>query len=67
MARSAELASASSQAFALTLQQTSYDQANTYLGDLGKEIADAQSLSAKYPRLIALRKNTGIGSDKLMK
>ena len=58
MARSAELTSANAQAFSLTLQQSYFDQANQYLGDMGKTIADAEALSDKYPRLIVLRKNS---------
>ena len=65
LARSAELASANSTAFALTLQQTYFDQTTTYLGDMGKTIADAQALATKYPRLIVLRKNSAAASDKL--
>jgi len=65
LARSAELASANSLAFALTLQQSYFDQTNAYLGDMGKTIADAQALANKYPRLIVLRKNSAAASDKL--
>ncbi|MGA2614535.1 MAG: methyl-accepting chemotaxis protein [Spirochaetia bacterium] len=65
IARSAELTSANTQAFSLTLQQSYFDQANTYLGDMGKSIADAESLSAKYPRLIVLRQNSAAARDKL--
>ena len=65
MARSAELTSANAQAFSLTLQQSYFDQANQYLGDMGKTIADAEALSAKYPRLIVLRKNSTEARDRL--
>jgi methyl-accepting chemotaxis protein len=65
MAKVAELTSASSQAFAVTMKQDYFDQTLKYLGDVGKTIADAQALAAKYPRLIVLRKNSATASDKL--
>jgi methyl-accepting chemotaxis protein len=65
MARSAELTSASTQAFSLTLQQSYFDEATQYLGDLGKSITEAEALSTKYPRLIVLRKNAGVARDRL--
>lgn len=65
LARSGELTGASSQIFAATLQQDYFDQTLKYLGDMGKTIADAQALAAKYPRLIVLRKNSAAASDKL--
>jgi methyl-accepting chemotaxis protein len=65
LARSGELAAASSQIFAVTAQQDYFDQTLKYLGDMGKTISDAQALAAKYPQLIVLRKNSAAASDKL--
>jgi methyl-accepting chemotaxis protein len=65
MARAAELTSSNMQAFTLTLQQEYYDHATQSMGDMGKAIADAQALSAKYARLNVLRKNSSDASDRL--
>ena len=65
MARAAELTSANTQDFALTLQQSYFDLANQHLGDMGKSIAEAGSLAAKYPRLIVLRKNAAAADERL--
>ncbi|HET6484921.1 MAG TPA: methyl-accepting chemotaxis protein [Spirochaetia bacterium] len=43
--------------FALSEDRTYWDQAQKYLSDVKKYLADAQTLAAKYPRLIELRKN----------
>jgi len=65
MARAAELTSANMQAFSLTLEQSYFDRATTFMGDMGKSIADAQALSGKYARLSVLRKNSSAASDRL--
>jgi methyl-accepting chemotaxis protein len=65
MARAAELTSSNMQAFSLTLEQSYYDRATQSMGDMGKAIADAQALSAKYARLNVLRKNSSDASDRL--
>ena len=65
MARAAELTSSAIQAFGITLDQGYYDKAMQYLGDMGKSIADAQTLSAKYARLNVLRNSAAAAGDKL--
>ncbi len=57
MARAGELTSASMQAYALTMQQSYFDRARQYLGEMDKSISRAEALSAEYPRLNVLRKN----------
>jgi methyl-accepting chemotaxis protein len=65
MARAAELTRSSIQAFGITLEQSYYDKAMQFLGDMGKSIADAQTLSAKYARLNVLRNSAAAAGDKL--
>src|SRR5271157_3403452 len=65
MARAAELTSSNMQAFSLTLDQTYLDHATSYLGDMGKAVADAEALSAKYVRLNVLKKNSAAARDRL--
>jgi methyl-accepting chemotaxis protein len=65
MARAAETASSNMRAFALTLQSSDFDRANRSMGDMGKAIADAQALTAKYARLNVLRKNASDSGDRL--
>jgi len=65
MARAAELTSANSLAFSLTLQQSYYDQALQYIGDMGKAVADAESLADKHPRLTVLKKNASAARDRV--
>ncbi len=65
MARAAELTSSNMQAFGITLDQAYYDKAMQFLGDMGKCIADAQTLSAKYARLNVLRNSAAAAGDKL--
>jgi methyl-accepting chemotaxis protein len=65
MARAAELTSSNMQAFSLTLEQSYFERAMQFLGDMGKSIVDAQALSTKYVRLNVLRTNSASANDKL--
>jgi methyl-accepting chemotaxis protein len=65
MARAAELTSSNMQAYSLTLDETYFNRALQFLGDMGKSLADAGTLSTKYARLNVLRNNAASASDKL--
>jgi methyl-accepting chemotaxis protein len=47
----------SMQAFLQSMDTDALDQAKQFLSDTQKYLADADALSAKYPRLVVLRKN----------
>jgi len=48
-----------------TMDSDSLDQAKQYLGDTQQYLADADALAAKYPRLVALRKNAADARAKV--
>ena len=51
--------------FLLTMDSDSLDQAKQHLGDAQKALQDAQTLAAKYPRLVVLKKSAADALSKL--
>jgi methyl-accepting chemotaxis protein len=66
MERSAELTLYNIRGYALSLDQSYFDLAKTNLADVEKFLAEADSLAAKYPRLVVLKKNLTNAKAKLL-